>query len=158
VRELFDSLRHSEYVPNVFIPEQYFVVSWDNLMLSKWISRFGTWSLTEGETKGGKLFSPPSRDTEFDLERGLMLSGDRVYSLSGMILVMDDGSTRRYAWAGGAEAYCVANRMTGQIYVMDATIFESMMVRMLLDDPAEFQEHFELVVDRSPWARAYRVK
>lgn len=157
-RVFFDSLRRSEYAPNIAVPERYFVVSWDNLMLSKWISRFGTWSLAEGETKGGKLFSPPGRSTEFDLQRGLMLLDGRVYSLSGMILVMEDGSARRHAWPGGGEAYCVASRMTGQIYVMDATIFESMMVRMLLDDPAEFGEHFELVVDRSPWARAYRVK
>jgi dolichyl-diphosphooligosaccharide--protein glycosyltransferase len=42
--------------------------------------------------------------------------------------------------------------------MMDKVIFESMMVRMLLGDPGEFAGHFELVADRSPWARAYRVR
>jgi dolichyl-diphosphooligosaccharide--protein glycosyltransferase len=41
---------------------------------------------------------------------------------------------------------------------MDGKIYDSMMVRMLLDEPAKFEEHFELVMDRAPWVRVYRAK
>jgi dolichyl-diphosphooligosaccharide--protein glycosyltransferase len=41
---------------------------------------------------------------------------------------------------------------------MDDTVYDSMMVRMLLGDPGAFGEWFELVEDRFPWNRVYRVK
>jgi dolichyl-diphosphooligosaccharide--protein glycosyltransferase len=43
----------------------------------------------------------------------------------------------------------------GQIE-MDWRTYNSMMVRMLFDDPEDFMPDFEIVVDRTPWARVYR--
>jgi dolichyl-diphosphooligosaccharide--protein glycosyltransferase len=41
---------------------------------------------------------------------------------------------------------------------MDDTIYRSMMVQMLIRDPAMFEDDFELIADEYPWNRAYRAK
>jgi len=158
VRVFFESLANLDYPPRVEVPERYLVLAWDNLPVSGWIARFGTWDLAQGMTRDMGLFMPPAARTSFDLSRGRVVMGDKTYALQGMILVHDTGEPREFEWENGSDAYCVANSITGQVFMMDKVIFESMMVRMLLGDPGEFAGHFELVADRSPWARAYRVR
>ena len=48
--------------------------------------------------------------------------------------------------------------MEGELFIIDRKSYNSMMVPVLLDEPAKFEEHFELVMDRAPWVRVYRAK
>jgi dolichyl-diphosphooligosaccharide--protein glycosyltransferase len=50
------------------------------------------------------------------------------------------------------------NQAARQVYLMDAKMYRSMMVQMLIAPPETFAEDFELVVDKYPWVRAYKVK
>jgi dolichyl-diphosphooligosaccharide--protein glycosyltransferase len=92
------------------------------------------------------------------MKRGVMRSDEGTAPLSGMILIMENGERKRYSWPNMTGLYVIANRATGQLFVMQEELFDSMLVQMLLGDPTRFSGEFELVVDRAPWARAYRVK
>lgn len=156
-QEFIESLAFREYKPEVEIPEQYFVLAWDNMNLASWINRYGSWDLASGAKAPGH-FSMLSAQAEFNLKRGLIRAQEKTAALSGMIMIMGNGQRRQFSWPNGTGLYVIAHRGTGQMYIMDDNIYNSMLVQMLLGDPTRFGEHFELVVDRSPWARAYRVK
>jgi dolichyl-diphosphooligosaccharide--protein glycosyltransferase len=53
--------------------------------------------------------------------------------------------------------HVVVNQMSRQVFLMDAKMYRSMMVQMLLRPASDFAEEFTLVVDNSPWVRAYKV-
>jgi hypothetical protein len=74
-----------------------------------------------------------------------------------MDFIRRDGSFHQYQWHSGGRVRIVANELSGEILVMDGEARRSLMAKMLLDDPAAFEPYFTLVVDRAPWARAYRV-
>mgnify|MGYP006291154353 CR=1 FL=1 len=150
-------LAYEEYDPDIEIPEQYYVLSWENLNLASWIFRFGSWDLAAGQQKSGR-FSLLRPNTQFNMKRGVMRSDDGTAPLSGMILIMENGERKRYSWPNMTGIYVIANRATGQLFVMQEKLFNSMLVQMLLGDPTRFSEEFEMVVDRAPWARAYRVR
>jgi dolichyl-diphosphooligosaccharide--protein glycosyltransferase len=138
------------------IPPQYFVVSWENMRLAYWISYYGTWDLVTGKASPGKI-QRVRGNVRFDLQNGALKMAKRQVSLSGMD-VLEQRGNRHFDWPNGTGVYAVLNRVTQELYLMDATIYKSMMVQMLVRDPERFDEHFELKVDRGPWARAYVVK
>jgi dolichyl-diphosphooligosaccharide--protein glycosyltransferase len=51
----------------------------------------------------------------------------------------------------------VINQMSRQVFLMDAKMYRSMMVQMLLGSALDFADDFTLVVDKFPWVRAYKV-
>jgi dolichyl-diphosphooligosaccharide--protein glycosyltransferase len=151
-----ESLRYEDYeADRVDIPEQYFVVAWDNLPLGNWISRFGNWDLQSGQKPSGHI---SQINGEFNLARGLLKMDGQILKVSELKIITENGMLKHHSWQHSDGVYCLANRLTRQIFMMDRKMYNSMMVRMLIGDPRQFSEHFELVVDRAPWARAYRVR
>jgi dolichyl-diphosphooligosaccharide--protein glycosyltransferase len=138
------------------IPPQYLVLSWENMRLAYWISYFGTWDLVRGGANAGKIQRVRGQ-VQFDMKQGTIQAGGRQIPLDGLILVRRKTS-RKMTWPNGSNIYGVLNELSQEMYLMDGTIYHSMMVQMLLGKPERFEEHFELVVDRYPWNRAYRVR
>jgi len=137
-------------------PEQYLVLAWENMAYLGVISTLGNRSLATGAAWGGK--SSPVPGAALDLGRGaLRAATGQAVQLAGLTLVEQDGSVRKRDWLRPGAPFAVVNRATGEAFVMEARVYNSMMVRMLLDDPREFEPHFTLVVDNGPWCRAYRV-
>ncbi|WP_156939571.1 STT3 domain-containing protein [Desulfocurvus vexinensis] len=137
-------------------PEQYLVLAWENMAYLGVISTLGNRSLATGAAWGGK--SSPLPGAALDLAGGaLRAATGRTAQLAGLTLVEQDGSVRTRDWLRPGAPFAVVNRATGEAFIMEARVYNSMMVRMLLDDPREFEPHFTLVVDNGPWCRAYRV-
>ena len=139
------------------LPEQYFLLSWDNLNLSRWITIFGNWDLRTGQGEGGRLQRVRS-EIRFDLETGILsLEEGEEVALKGFLHV-GGGGPREFRWDANTNHYAVFNDALKQFLLLDETLYKSMLVRMLLADPEEFTEHFELVVDHTPWVRVFRVR
>jgi len=138
-------------------PPQYLVVAWDYLRFAGWISRYGTWDMVAGTHDKGRNTRLHGQ-ISLDAKGGVLQTPQGPASLSRMTMVAPDERilTRFWPRFGGVNA--LVNSVNREAYVMDDTIYDSMMVRMLLDDPKEFEPQFELVVDNAPWARAYRVR
>lgn len=138
------------------LPEQYFIVAWDNMPYLGILSSLGNRSLDTGASWGGKSSAVPG--ATLDLARGaLRAPTGQTAALAGLTLVEQDGTVRTLDWLRPGAPYAVVNRRTGESYVMEARVYNSMAVRMLLGAPREFEPYFTLVVDRAPWCRAYRV-
>ena len=138
------------------LPPQYFVVSWENLRLAYWISYFGNWNLVTGKTVPGRIVR--LRGTvRVDLKNGVVINGSKRIKIRGLDLIGSTG-TKHFVWNNNTIFYALMNQLSRELYLMDRTIYKSMMVQMLIADPDLFNPYFELVVDHYPWARAYRVK
>ncbi|NJB67129.1 dolichyl-diphosphooligosaccharide--protein glycosyltransferase [Desulfobaculum xiamenense] len=139
------------------LPEQYFVVSWENLRIASWITRFGLWNLASGPAGAGRS-RRVGEGVRFDLQRGIAFtdSGSEVH-LTSLDMVDERGRLRRHSWPTGRQGHVVADERTGEMLYMDGTAYGALMTRMLLGDPADFEPYFTLVVDRGPMVRAYRL-
>ncbi|KXB09393.1 hypothetical protein AKJ60_00340 [candidate division MSBL1 archaeon SCGC-AAA385M11] len=138
------------------LPAQYLVLSWENLRLAYWISFYGAWDLVTGQADPGRIQQVRGR-VEFNMEKGLVKVNQRKIDMAGLAIISKEGTSKR-KWLSNSQAYVVVNQLSKEMYIMDDTLYKSMMVQMLIGDPERFEEHFELVVDRYPWARAYRVR
>lgn len=152
-----ESLRTETLELKSAVPEQYFVVAWDNFRWMNWISYYGNWNLMTGNsTKGRKKIVHGGR---IDERRGIIMNaaGQRA-KISELLMVGRDGKVRNRSWMRFDAPYCIANQITGEMFVLESRQFNSMMVQLLLGDPEEFSSYFTLVLDRGPWARVYKVK
>jgi undecaprenyl-diphosphooligosaccharide---protein glycotransferase len=138
------------------LPPQYLVFSWENLKLAYWISYFGTWDLVEGRGNPGQI-QPLKGKMQIDLENGKLVNDGKETPLAGVSLISEK-STNSRTWHAADGLYLVVNSLSNEAYLMDRTIYDSMMVRMLIGDPEEFSAYFELVEDGYPWVRAYLAK
>jgi dolichyl-diphosphooligosaccharide--protein glycosyltransferase len=139
------------------LPEQYLVLAWDNFMLGGWISRYGNWNLAQGAGAPGKI-SPLRGNITVDPQQGVLKTPQGQAQLTEMVVVDEQGKAHTMFWARLGGVYAVMNRMTNEVFVMDRSVYESMMVRMLLGDPKDYDPYFELVADNAPWCRVYRVR
>jgi dolichyl-diphosphooligosaccharide--protein glycosyltransferase len=138
------------------LPPQYLVLTWQNLNLAYWISYFGNWNLEDGEASPGRIRQIRG-EASFNTRRGTVKLRTREIPLEELTLIQQ-GNIRTKSWPNGSNVYAVLNQVAGELYLMDGKIYNSMMVRMLLQDPSQFSDHFELVMDRAPWVRVYRAK
>lgn len=137
------------------IPEQYLALTWDSLRFVGWISHFGNWDPVIGTSNRAK--SSRIRGASIDFARGVLAApGNKTASLEQLIFVDKESNVRRRSWMRFGAPSCVANARTGEVYLMDSRMIDSMMVSMLFSDPALFEPYFTLVVDKSPYARIYR--
>ncbi len=145
--------------PRDFPPAQpqFLVVAWDYLRFAGWISRYGTWDMATGISAKGHN-TRLSGQISLDAKRGVLQTPKGPAQLSRMTVVEADGRVLTPFWPRFGGVNALFNNSNHEAYIMDDTIYDSMMVRMLLDDPREFEPQFELVVDNRPWARAYRVR
>ncbi|MFP4169300.1 MAG: STT3 domain-containing protein [Desulfonatronovibrionaceae bacterium] len=155
-REYVESMKNKRYSwPE--LPEQYLVLSWDNIRLSYWISFYGTWDLVSGNTFPGRLQRVTS-DIRLDSGQGVLhLRDGRTVPLKSIDYLTEQGNQKK-TWTNAGGVHAVFNTKRRELFLMDDKIYDSLMVRMLIGDPGRFEEHFELVVDNFPHNRAYRVK
>jgi dolichyl-diphosphooligosaccharide--protein glycosyltransferase len=138
------------------LPPQYLVLTWQNMSLAYWISHFGNWDLVEGEANPGRIRQVRG-EASFNTRRGTVQLRNQQLPLEELTLIRKSG-IRTESWPNSSNVYAILNQLSGELYLMDGKIYDSMMIRMLLDDPSQFSDHFELVMDRAPWVRVYRAK
>jgi dolichyl-diphosphooligosaccharide--protein glycosyltransferase len=134
----------------------YFIVSWENLRLSGWISYYGNWDIVTGTSSPGKI-QQVRGEVRIDSSSGSLMINGQPMPLDSLDVVEDKG-TRHFEWQNGSGSHVLINQAARQVFLMDQKMYRSMMVQMLIAPPEDFAEDFTLVVDRYPWVRAYKVK
>jgi dolichyl-diphosphooligosaccharide--protein glycosyltransferase len=134
----------------------YFTVSWENLRLAGWISYYGNWDIVTGTSSPGKM-QRVQGEVRVDSAAGTMSVNGKPLPVDSLDVVEEQG-TRHFEWPNGSGSHVLINQAARQVYLMDSKMYRSMMVQMLIAPPENFAEDFELVVDRYPWVRAYKVK
>jgi undecaprenyl-diphosphooligosaccharide---protein glycotransferase len=155
-RSLIDSLAEVLPVVDVVSAPQYLVVSWENLNIAGVISAFGTMDLVDGRFNRGKIFPLPAAP-EINWEKGTLPFGQQDVELASADLFTPEGHRHSQWPERPSEWALVQNAISGSQYLMDTRIYRSLMIQLLISDPRQFQPYFDLTLDRSPFARVYRV-
>lgn len=138
------------------VVQNYFVVSWENLRLASWISFYGNWDIASGTSSPGKI-QQVRGEVRLDSAAGLLVINGNSTPVDSLDVVEAEGA-KHFQWPHGTGMHVVINQMSRQVFLMDAKIYRSMMVQMLLRPASDFEGEFSLVVDNFPWARAYKVR
>ncbi len=138
------------------LPQQYLVVQWEDLLRSYWIIRNGFWNRADGvgPTPTLALGLPGSGIGE----RGEVMTNVGPLRVGQVDMVGERGALERTVIEDGGELYAIYNHLNGQLLVMGSLVYRSMLVQLLLGEREAFEEQFELMVDRAPWARGWRVR
>ncbi len=158
--------------------KQYVVVSFEMLRLGFWISNFGNWNFVTRTGEGGALSIVPQA-LAYKLNTGeVRLDGNNSAIFASSIAVFEEtGLIRRdyirewFDTHPGAskeiqQAFLASrrninflfNRVTDEKLAMDAKLYTSLMVRLLVDNPQhpDISPYFKLVYD-NVFARIYEV-
>lgn len=154
-RQFIVELGQSEQDVATTVPN-YLVLSWENLRLAAWISYYGNWDIVSGTSSPGKM-QQVQGEIRVDSATGSLVVNGKPMSLDSLD-VIESGETRHFDWPNGSDMHVLINQQSRQVFLMDAKMYRSMMVQMLIRPPQEFAEDFTLVVDKFPWARAYKVR
>ncbi|MFH2093163.1 MAG: STT3 domain-containing protein [Pseudomonadota bacterium] len=138
------------------LPEQYLVLTWDSLERAHTIQSYGTWDFVNGRSGPGNFMMIRER-AEFDMQNGIMKVQNRTYHLSSKDIITNRLG-KRFTWPHKNGWHAVFRPADGNTFLMDDAAFEMMMVQMLLNNPNDFLPYFELLIDRFPFVRIYRVK
>lgn len=151
-----DSLAVTERDWPTDLPAQYLVLSWENLRLAGWIGYYGAWDIVAGTSSPGKM-QQIQGEIRIDSGKGaLMLNGAPI--LIDTMDVIEEKGTRHFEWSNGSGSHVLINQFSRQVFLTDARMYRSMMVQMLIADPASFEPYFELIDDKYPWTRVYKAK
>ncbi|MBI4773018.1 MAG: hypothetical protein HY788_02360 [Deltaproteobacteria bacterium] len=137
--------------------DQYLALSWEGLAVAGAISRFGTWDLATGGSHPGTCYALMGGVIDYDLENGELRVKDRIYRIQAIELLGEQGR-RRYAWPGRKDRlFVLCNEISKTVLMMDKTIYDSLMVQMLIEKPERFEPHFTLIEEGFPFARIFRL-
>nr|WP_083808673.1 MULTISPECIES: STT3 domain-containing protein [Pseudodesulfovibrio] len=148
-------------------PRQYFIVTWNDLTLAKWISHFGNWNLETGTTREAKVNIYQPGELGFNVERGGVMDRKGGGGLVKDITVLEPDGVNRRGYPLNALSpqllpkvhHLIINMVSKQSVVLDSIGYGSTMARLLTADPddPDIAPYFTLVVDRLPFARIYEV-
>lgn len=134
-------------------PDQYLVVSLENLAFLDVLSSIGTWDFARGASDPGRAYI-----VEGNIRGdGTILQGNRTILLASIDALTPEG-TRHLEWPGRPTAFhALADTIDHKLLLLDDKIYGSLAVQMLIGDPRSFRPYFDLVDDHEPWVRIYRV-
>lgn len=139
------------------LPPLYLTLSWENLKLAYWISAFGSWDLHSGQKGLSGNIQQIRGNVRLNMDQGILQTDNRSIRIKTLD-ILQKGKMLQRSWPSASGIHAVANDLAQEIYIMDSTLYESMMIQMLIKDPDQYQRYFELVIDNFPWARVYRVQ
>jgi undecaprenyl-diphosphooligosaccharide---protein glycotransferase len=138
------------------ISGQYLIVSWDNLEIAREISIFGTWDFSTGASTPGQIIRTKGK-IKFDMQKGILYEDEKPFKVSAADLLSEHGR-KHYAWPENKNGvFVIRNAIIDVMYLMDESVYNSLMVQMLIREPETFEPYFKLVIDRFPFIRAYRL-
>ncbi|MDE5831668.1 MAG: hypothetical protein K2H64_01545 [Desulfovibrio sp.] len=177
-QELIDRLRSSRTPLEPGKGRQFIIVSFEMLRLGFWISNFGNWNFVARKGEGGALSIVP-QGLSYKLSSGeVKLEGAKNIIYPASITIFEETGLikKNYiqewvdARPGASEAEkrefiaarrninFVLNRVTDEKLVMDESVYNAMMAKLLCADPLnpEIAPYFKLVYD-NVFARVYEV-
>ncbi|RLC26554.1 MAG: hypothetical protein DRH37_11595 [Deltaproteobacteria bacterium] len=137
------------------LPEQYIVLTWKGLQRAHTILSYGTWDFVKGKSGPG-IFMMFRERVGFDMRNGSMKVRNRVYHLSSKDMI-NGRRGRPFTWQRENGWHAILRTTDGFTFLMDDAAYHTMMVQMLLTEPKRFEPYFDLLVDRFPLVRIYRV-
>ena len=177
-QDLMDKLRSPETALVEGEGRQFVTVSFEMLRLGFWISNFGNWDFVTRQGEGAALSILPQA-VAYNLDKGEVLLDDSATPIrpASISVFEETGVTRRdyiQQWfdshprataaqrqeflSGPRNVHFFFNRITDEKLAMDANLYNSLMVRLLVGNPQDpaISPYFKLVYD-NVFCRIYEV-
>ena len=177
-QDLMDKLRSPETALVEGEGRQFVTVSFEMLRLGFWISNFGNWDFVTRQGEGAALSILPQA-VAYNLDKGEVLLDDSATPIrpASISVFEETGVTRRdyiQQWfdshprataaqrqeflSGRRNVHFFFNRITDEKLAMDANLYNSLMVRLLVGNPQDpaISPYFKLVYDKV-FCRIYEV-
>ena len=177
-QDLMDKLRSPETALVEGEGRQFVTVSFEMLRLGFWISNFGNWDFVTRQGEGAALSILPQA-VAYNLDKGEVLLDDSATPIrpASISVFEETGVTRRdyiQQWfdshprataaqrqeflSGRRNVHFFFNRITDEKLAMDANLYNSLMVRLLVGNPQDpaISPYFKLVYD-NVFCRIYEV-
>lgn len=155
IRHFLDGLNRPKAAWSHDLPEQYLVLTWKSLQRAHTILSYGTWDFVKGRSGPGTFMMVRER-AGFDMRKGIMTVRNRTYRLRSKDTITGRQS-KRFTWPRKKGWHAVFRTDDRVTLLMDGMAYQTMMVQMLLNNPRAFAPYFDLVVDRFPFVRIYRL-
>jgi len=132
------------------------VVSWETVALAETITSFGAWNLVDGTYRGGRMFRL-THASPVDLEEGILEVEEKRMPVANLDVLSRAGN-KHFEWPQNKTGWSILNNAENQMtLVVEDRIYYSLMVQMLIADPEKLRPYFDLIIDRSPFVRIFRV-
>jgi undecaprenyl-diphosphooligosaccharide---protein glycotransferase len=155
-QELIERPANSPRGPGGALPPQYVVVSWETVALAETITSFGAWNLVDGTYRGGRMFRL-THASPVDLEEGILEVEEKRMPVANLDVLSRAGN-KHFEWPQNKTGWSILNNAENQMtLVVEDRIYYSLMVQMLIADPEKLRPYFDLIIDRSPFVRIFRV-
>ena len=154
--EYVRSLRNKQYIPNVDLPPQYLVLSWDTLPLMHWISIYGEWSLENGRSGHFNVHRVAGKVRKKDG----VLRGKRVGSVKLKTAHFLSGKvkSRHFSWNNESKYHLLVNIDRKEMFLVGDNLYQSVLVQGVLGRLDQDERTFEKIQDNSPFVTIYRAK
>jgi len=138
---------------------QYLVLAWDGLAALPWIEYYAGWDFG-GAGSARASAAGVLRPEALDLETGAFtFDGGRVLLVAAVDVLAADGVQHYDYPANSGGPFLLLNDASGAVMLLDAQAYGSTFVRLLTSPAGEAGgEHFELLLDRLPAARVFRLR
>lgn len=140
------------------LPPQYVVVSWEGLRTGRW----PLWFARPRQDRQNHQPPPwPLADVSpkrLNIDKGWVEVDGTAIALAELDVLDGRGGRLHRTWDREKGFAAVVNLGDAALLLFDAASRRALFARLLLDDPGLFAPHFELVVDKAPWARIYQVR
>ena len=149
------SLKHPKVAWSHDLPEQYLVLTWDDLKRAHTILSYGRWDFLNAAPGPGTFIVIRER-ARIDMKTGIMKISNRSWQLSSKDMIKGH-KKRHVSWPEKNGWHALEKSGDRDIYLMDDAAYQMMMVQMLIGEPRKFQPYFDLIIDDFPVARIYRI-
>jgi len=140
------------------LPEQYLVVSWEGLRTGRWPLWFAASQEDRKQAEPGPWPLTAVAPKRLNIDEGWAELDEGVFALAELDIVNATGGHRHRSWPRDKGLAAVLNLGNAELLLFDRASRKAMFVRLLVDQAPADADHFELVVDRAPWTRIYRVR
>ena len=144
----------------VGIAEQYLVVQWEAFRHLPWITYYGTWDFDdmEGHPANMGYFSKAVR---IDRHEGVLaVPGEPLVRLRTLDVLNSKETEHLEFEQNSSDFHLIVNSSTNDAFLLDSRAYRSTAVQLLIRPPAELRSEtpFEIVIDRSPHLRIFRIR
>ena len=144
----------------VGIAEQYLVVQWEAFRHLPWITYYGTWDFDdmEGHPANMGYFS---KSVRIDRHEGVLaVPGEPLVRLRTLDVLNSKETEHLEFEQNSSDFHLIVNSSTNDAFLLDSRAYRSTAVQLLIRPPAELRSEtpFEIVIDRSPHLRIFRIR
>ncbi|NDV27188.1 STT3 domain-containing protein [Desulfovibrio sp. JC010] len=138
--------------------DQYLVVTWKDIALSRWILYYGMWNISTGSSQH-PFVGTVRNQFQVDFNSGNLFEGNNKPLPLSSYNILNSSGNKSGTFKNHSGLHLIFNDQNSQAYLIDDAVHDSTMARLLWGaaDSPELKGRFELIYEGCPSVRIYKV-